>query len=27
VPEYPVLWVTDSRRAAPFGETVRISHC
>ncbi len=25
VPEYPVLWVTDSRRAAPFGETVRIS--
>jgi hypothetical protein len=24
-PEYPVLWVTDSRRAAPFGETVRIT--
>jgi predicted metal-dependent peptidase len=24
VPEYPVLWVTDSRRSAPFGETVRI---
>ncbi len=24
-PEYPVLWVTDSRRRAPFGETVRIS--
>jgi len=24
-PEYPVLWVTDSRRAAPFGETLRIS--
>ena len=23
-PEYPVLWVTDSRRVAPFGETVRI---
>ena len=23
-PEYPVLWVTDSRRTAPFGETVRI---
>jgi predicted metal-dependent peptidase len=25
IPEYPVLWVTDSRREAPFGETVRIS--
>jgi predicted metal-dependent peptidase len=25
VPQYPVLWVTDSRRTAPFGETVRIS--
>jgi predicted metal-dependent peptidase len=25
VPEYPVLWVTDSRRAAPFGETIRIN--
>jgi predicted metal-dependent peptidase len=25
IPEYPVLWVTDSRRRAPFGETVRIS--
>jgi len=24
-PEYPVLWVTDSRRTAPFGETVRIA--
>jgi len=24
-PEYPVLWVTDSRRMAPFGETLRIS--
>lgn len=23
-PEYPVLWVTDSRRAALFGETIRI---
>jgi predicted metal-dependent peptidase len=23
-PAYPVLWVTDSRRTAPFGETVRI---
>jgi predicted metal-dependent peptidase len=23
-PEYPVLWVTDSRIKAPFGETVRI---
>jgi predicted metal-dependent peptidase len=23
-PEYPVLWVTDSRRRAPFGETLRI---
>jgi predicted metal-dependent peptidase len=25
VPEYPVLWVTDSRRTAPFGETIQIS--
>ncbi len=25
VPQYPVLWVTDSRRAAPFGETIRIT--
>jgi predicted metal-dependent peptidase len=25
VPEYPVLWVTDSRRTAPFGETLRIN--
>jgi predicted metal-dependent peptidase len=25
VPDYPVLWVTDSRRTAPFGETIRIS--
>jgi predicted metal-dependent peptidase len=24
-PEYPVLWVTDTRRTAPFGETLRIS--
>ena len=24
MPAYPVLWVTDSRRTAPFGETVRI---
>jgi predicted metal-dependent peptidase len=24
-PEYPVLWITDSRRAAPFGEMVRIT--
>ncbi len=24
-PSYPVLWVTDSRRTAPFGETVRIT--
>ena len=24
-PEYPVLWVTDSRQTAPFGETVRIN--
>jgi predicted metal-dependent peptidase len=23
-PEYPVLWVTNSRRTAPLGETVRI---
>ena len=23
-PEYPVLWVTDSHRTAPFGETVRV---
>jgi predicted metal-dependent peptidase len=23
-PTYPVLWVTDSRRIAPFGETVKI---
>ena len=23
-PEYPVLWVTDSRTTAPFGETLRI---
>ena len=23
-PEYPVLWVTDSRRTVPFGETLRI---
>lgn len=25
VPDYPVLWVTDSRRTAPFGETIRIA--
>jgi predicted metal-dependent peptidase len=25
VPDYPVLWVTDSRRTAPFGETVRLN--
>lgn len=24
-PDYPVLWVTDSRTSAPFGETVRMS--
>ena len=24
-PDYPVLWVTDSRGIAPFGETVQIS--
>jgi predicted metal-dependent peptidase len=24
-PDYPVLWVTDSRRTAPFGETIRLS--
>jgi predicted metal-dependent peptidase len=24
-PEYPVLWVTDSRRIAPFGETIRVA--
>lgn len=24
-PEYPVLWVSDSRRTAPFGETVQIT--
>ena len=23
-PDYPVLWVTDSRKTAPFGETRRI---
>jgi predicted metal-dependent peptidase len=25
VPSYPVLWATDSRRAAPFGETIKIT--
>jgi predicted metal-dependent peptidase len=25
VPDYPVLWVTESRRTAPFGETIQIS--
>lgn len=24
-PDYPVLWVTDSHKTAPFGETVRLS--
>jgi len=24
-PQYPVLWVTDSRKAGPFGETVQIA--
>jgi len=24
-PHYPVLWVTDSRRTAPLGETIRIT--
>jgi hypothetical protein len=24
-PDYPVLWVTDSRRTAAFGETLRIT--
>jgi predicted metal-dependent peptidase len=24
-PEYPVLWVTNSRRTAPFGETIQIN--
>jgi predicted metal-dependent peptidase len=24
IPEYPVLWVTDSRRKAPWGETLRM---
>jgi predicted metal-dependent peptidase len=24
-PDYPVLWATDTRRTAPFGETVQIS--
>ena len=23
-PDYPVLWVTDSRRIAPFGETLQV---
>jgi hypothetical protein len=23
-PRYPVLWVTNSRRRAPFGETIRM---
>jgi hypothetical protein len=23
-PDYPVLWVTDLQKAAPFGETLRI---
>ena len=23
-PAYPVLWVTDSRKTAPFGETLGI---
>jgi predicted metal-dependent peptidase len=25
IPGYPVLWVTDSRRTAPFGETIRMT--
>jgi predicted metal-dependent peptidase len=25
IPEYPVLWVTDSRAIAPFGETIQIA--
>jgi predicted metal-dependent peptidase len=25
LPHYPVLWVTDSRRTAPFGETIQIA--
>jgi len=24
-PDYPVLWATDSRKTAPFGETVQIN--
>jgi predicted metal-dependent peptidase len=24
-PDYPVLWATNSRNSAPFGETVQIS--
>jgi predicted metal-dependent peptidase len=24
-PDYPVLWVTESQRRAPFGETIRMS--
>jgi predicted metal-dependent peptidase len=24
IPDYPVLWATESRRTAPFGETIRI---
>ncbi len=24
-PDYPVLWVTESHRTAPFGETIRLS--
>jgi len=26
-PDYPVLWVTDSQKTAPFGETLRIRIC
>ncbi len=25
VPDYPVLWVTESRRTGPFGDTIRLS--
>jgi predicted metal-dependent peptidase len=25
IPDYPVLWVTESRRTAPFGDTIRLS--
>ena len=25
IPDYPVLWATESRRTAPFGDTIRLS--